>query len=198
MPSTVSAMSSAAHSAIVAGLASTQRQLVSTAASTPSSRSSSSGSATTLEANTGAELAHAVRALFSSPYDGGAKLWLALRALGLRREHAELFGSGDYRPIEAAGARAKHVVAYARSREREGVIVVAGRLFASLGLDPGVLPVGDAAWAGTTIDVGFLAPGTAMRNVLTGETVIVDGDRLPLARACESFPGALFVYERGA
>ncbi len=147
-----------------------------------------------LEAQGDAELPSAVRELFSAPYDGRAKLWVAMRALGLRHEHAELFAAGDYRPIDAAGARAKHVVAYARHREREGVIVVAGRLFASLGLQPGVLPIGDAAWADTTIGIDFVAPGTVMRNVLTGETLVAQDSRLPVARACANFPCALFAY----
>ena len=54
MPMAVSTMISSAHSAIGSGLASTTRQLASTAASTPTGRSSSSGIATTLLANTGA------------------------------------------------------------------------------------------------------------------------------------------------
>ncbi len=151
-----------------------------------------------LEQIDGAELARSVRALFASPYDGRAKLWVALRALGLRRERAKLFADGDYRPIEAVGERAKHVIAYARSHERDGVIVVAGRLYASLGLETGVLPVGDAAWRETALDVGRIPRGTALRNVLTGETAVIDDDRLPLAPLCANFPVALLAYTRHA
>jgi len=147
-----------------------------------------------LEERSDPELARGVRGLFASPYDGRAKLWVALRSLGLRRQHAKLFADGGYRPIEGSGTRAKHVVAYARNHERDGAIVVAGRLYASLGLEPGTLPVGDAAWAGTTVDIAFVPHGTALRNVLTGETVIVDDDRLPVARVCASFPVALLAY----
>jgi (1->4)-alpha-D-glucan 1-alpha-D-glucosylmutase len=147
-----------------------------------------------LEEKQGDERAEAVRTLFASPYDGRAKLWVALRALALRRERATLFADGDYQPIEADGARAKHIVAYARRHERDGVLVVAGRLYASLGLEHGVLPVGDAAWGGTTLDLGFVPRGTSLRNVLTGETAIVDDNRLPVAQACASFPVALYEY----
>jgi (1->4)-alpha-D-glucan 1-alpha-D-glucosylmutase len=140
------------------------------------------------------ELAHSVRGLFATPYDGRAKLWVALRALGLRREHPKLFSDGDYRSLDAAGARAKHLVAYARRHGRDGALVIAGRLYASLGLQPGVLPVGRAAWVDTTIDVGQIPRGTALRNVLTGETWDVEGERLQVADACANFPVALFTY----
>ena len=54
MPNSVKNAIAAPHSASGAGLAITTRQLVSTAPSTPIFRSSSSGIATTLEANSGA------------------------------------------------------------------------------------------------------------------------------------------------
>ena len=67
-----------------------------------------------LEQNGGAEH-DSIRAGCSLAVRCRAKLWVALRALGLRRERAKLFADGDYRPIEAVGERAKHVVAYARN-----------------------------------------------------------------------------------
>jgi (1->4)-alpha-D-glucan 1-alpha-D-glucosylmutase len=147
-----------------------------------------------LERARGERVAATARALFDSPYDGRAKLWVAVRALALRRTLDDVFTSGGYRPIDATGARANHVVAYARLHGRHGIVVIAGRLFASLALEPGVPPTGAAAWSDTTIDVGFIASGTRLRNALTDEIVAVENDRLPIARAFASFPAALFAY----
>jgi (1->4)-alpha-D-glucan 1-alpha-D-glucosylmutase len=146
----------------------------------------------TLDSKRGA-LAPSLRALFAPPHDGRAKLWVTMRALALRRAHEALFADDDYRSLAARGARAKHVVAFARTHGRDGVLVVAGRLFASLGLDTGELPLGGAVWADTALDVPFVAPGTALRNVLTGETLAADG-RIALAQAFGTFPAALFAY----
>ncbi|HSD53602.1 MAG TPA: malto-oligosyltrehalose synthase [Burkholderiales bacterium] len=138
-----------------------------------------------------------VRALLQSPHDGRAKLWITWRALELRRRRLDTFEKGDYYPIAAAGARTQHVVAYARRRARAGVVAVAGRLFASLGLDAGVPPLGEAAWGDTTVDLSFIPAGTPLENALTGESLTATG-ALPLAQAFAHFPGAIFAYETPA
>jgi (1->4)-alpha-D-glucan 1-alpha-D-glucosylmutase len=141
-----------------------------------------------------ASLAAGVRELFDEPYAGRAKLWVIRRALALRRERAELFADGDYHPLAAAGIRLRHVVAYARRRGPTGIVVVAGRLFASLGVAAGELPLGEATWGDTSLDLSFLPAGVELRNALTGEAHGA-GDALPLGRLFASFPGALLRYE---
>jgi (1->4)-alpha-D-glucan 1-alpha-D-glucosylmutase len=137
-----------------------------------------------------------VHALCARPHDGRAKLWTTWRTLALRHERSELFARGDYHAIAVAGARAPHAIAYARRLGSGGIIVVAGRLFASLGLDAGVLPLGAGTWGDTTVDLSFLPAGTRIMNWLTGETVDCRDGRLPLARALARFPGALLAYDR--
>ncbi len=139
-----------------------------------------------------AAMAAGVRRLFDDPYDGRAKLWLIWRALQLRRERDDLFRSGDYRPVKVCGERSRHVVAYARRLGGRGIVAVAGRLFASMGLEPGALPLGEAAWGDTVLDLAFLPEGAPLLNVLTGESAATDASgRLPLARIMTAFPGAL-------
>lgn len=136
-----------------------------------------------------------VRAFFDAPNDGRAKLWLVWRALQFRRECNDLFLKGDYHPAAASGARARHVVAYARRLGDAGIVVAAGRLFASMGLEPGVLPVGKPAWDDTALDLAFLPERTRLVNVLTGESLATDASgRLPLCRAMTHFPGVLLAY----
>jgi (1->4)-alpha-D-glucan 1-alpha-D-glucosylmutase len=73
--------------------------------------------------------------------DGAPKLWLAHRALGVRRRRAAAFAAGaPYAPVTAAGDKARHVVAYLRGDE---VLVVVPRLVVGLGAD----------WGRTRIDL---------------------------------------------
>jgi (1->4)-alpha-D-glucan 1-alpha-D-glucosylmutase len=137
-----------------------------------------------------------LRALFAAPSDGAAKLWVVARALALRRQAPALFAFGDYRAIGVQGAHADHIVAFARVHEREGVVVVAGRLFASLGPPVGTLPLA-AAWSDTTLDLSFIAPGTQISNVLSGERLAATGNRVAVADVFAHFPGALLHFTSG-
>jgi (1->4)-alpha-D-glucan 1-alpha-D-glucosylmutase len=139
-------------------------------------------------------LAAGVRELFEEPGEGRAKLWVIWRALALRRERPELFADGGYAPIAVAGRRSRHIVAYARRAGGAGLVVVAGRLFASLGLAAGELPVGEAAWGDTTVDLSWLPAGIELRNALTGEAHAA-GAAVALGRLFANFPGAALVYE---
>ncbi|MGE5171437.1 MAG: malto-oligosyltrehalose synthase [Rudaea sp.] len=136
------------------------------------------------------------RGLFASPYDGRAKLWVVARALALRREHPEVFADGDYRRLDATGAHAGHVVAFARTTAEEGLVLIAGRLFASL-VAVGDLPIGEA-WGDTTVQIPSLPSGAELANVLTGEAFALAAPALPLARALNAFPGALLHYSARA
>jgi len=140
-------------------------------------------------------MANAAREMAISPDDGRAKLWVVWRALELRRDHPLLFEKGDYAPIAATGVRADHVVAFARRHENVGIIAIAGRLWASLGVDARVPPLGEAVWADTAIDAGLLPAGAPPVNVLTGERLAVREGRILLADAFANFPGALLLYK---
>jgi (1->4)-alpha-D-glucan 1-alpha-D-glucosylmutase len=139
------------------------------------------------------DLPGTVRRLFESDPDGRAKLWTLARILRYRTAHRELFDDGDYRPMAATGERARHVLAFARTRNAHGLVAVGGRLFASIGIDPHALPLGEAVWGDTTLDA--VAPeSTSVTNLLTGETVAGDNGRWKLSRLFASFPGAVLVW----
>ncbi len=139
-------------------------------------------------------MANAAREMAEAPDDGRAKLWVVWRALGLRRLHPKLFEQGDYAPLAASGTRADHVVAFARRHADAGVIAIAGRLWASLGVDTRVAPIGAAVWGDTTIDAHALPADVQLVNALTGERVAVRDGRILLADAFANFPGALLTY----
>jgi (1->4)-alpha-D-glucan 1-alpha-D-glucosylmutase len=136
------------------------------------------------------ETAPTLREVFAN---GLAKLWVTWRSLALRRERAALFERGEYVPLQASGAKAAHVVAFARRLGDEVAIVIAGRLYARLGAAVGELPLGAAVWDDTAVDLSPLGSPGPMRDALSGATLEI-GATLPLAVAWNGFPGALWVY----
>jgi (1->4)-alpha-D-glucan 1-alpha-D-glucosylmutase len=104
---------------------------------------------------------------------GLPKLWVAHRALTLRRSHPEWFGDqADYQTLLANGAKAGHVLGYVRAAS---VAVVVPRWNINRG----------DSWAGSTID---LPPGQ-WRNLLTGD--LLQGGRLRIQSLLSRFPVAL-------
>lgn len=138
------------------------------------------------------DLPQPMRELFAN---GLAKLWVTWRCLTLRRERPALFEQGEYVPLQATGAKAAHVVAFARRLGEEVAIVIAGRLFAGLGAAVGELPLGTAIWGDTAVDLSPLGAPRTMSERLSGTTGEI-GATLPLAVAWNGFPGALWVSPR--
>jgi (1->4)-alpha-D-glucan 1-alpha-D-glucosylmutase len=135
-------------------------------------------------------LADAFPSWLTTPGDGRAKLWITCRLLGYRAAHAEILAAGDYLPVTAMGARGGHVVAFARRHGDTCAIAVAGRMFASLGLSSGAMPVGKQAWGDSALDVAFLPRDVTVVNVLTREALSVRDGRIAMADAFRLFPGA--------
>jgi (1->4)-alpha-D-glucan 1-alpha-D-glucosylmutase len=118
--------------------------------------------------------------------DGRLKLWVTSRALGLRRSRIELFRQGEYVPLEAAGSRAREVVAFGRLLDGRAVIAVAARFFTQLP----ARPVGERAWEDTRLRWPGAGTGT-WRDVITGRELRGSGDEIPLAEVLSHLPVAL-------
>jgi len=131
-----------------------------------------------------------IRALFEAPFDGRTKLLAVRQGLALRRQRPALFACGDYRPLQAQGAHAAHVVAFARTHGREALVAVAGRLFASLGVPSGTVPLGDA-WSDTSVELPVFPGDRRIASVLTSRPLVADGDRILLSQLFADYPGAL-------
>jgi (1->4)-alpha-D-glucan 1-alpha-D-glucosylmutase len=117
--------------------------------------------------------------------DARVKLFLIREALGFRRAHAAVFAAGAYRPLEARGALAEHVCAFARVGGDAAAITVTPRLLARRGDGS---PLGAEFWGDTALDVPAELRGR-LTNVLTGEAL--EGDSLQLGRVLARFPVAL-------
>jgi (1->4)-alpha-D-glucan 1-alpha-D-glucosylmutase len=106
--------------------------------------------------------------LTRQPEDARLKLYLTRRALRFRLKERELFAAGDYVALRALGARARHVISFARRLQAKEAIVIAGRFFTRL-CGARQLPVGTRAWRDTVVLLGDkVAVGTIYRDALTG------------------------------
>jgi (1->4)-alpha-D-glucan 1-alpha-D-glucosylmutase len=117
-----------------------------------------------------------VRRLVSGWTDGRIKQYLTWRALGVRRQHPDLFKRGSYRPLDAAGPLADHLCAFLRQHDGQQIVVAVPRLIARLLADApdesahGPLQFGEGVWDATQVLLPE-APGQRYRCVFTGETV---------------------------
>jgi (1->4)-alpha-D-glucan 1-alpha-D-glucosylmutase len=135
-----------------------------------------------------------LRTMLEAPYDGRLKLWVIWRALQLRRAHPALFARGDYLAATITGERSRHIVAFGRRNGDTGLVAICGRLFASLGLEPGVAPVGEAVWRDTVIELPFVPVDARLTDVLTGETIDAPRGGFAVAAAFRQLPVALYAY----
>lgn len=142
-----------------------------------------------------------IRELLAGWEDGRIKLYLTHTALSYRRENRELFENGGYLPIDARGARARHVCAFARRVSGKEVIAAVPRFMATLIPEQGMVPCGSDVWRDTFLSLPNETTGTRWRNVLTGEKVAVlkrEGRPiLPVAEVFAGAPVALLEAERG-
>jgi (1->4)-alpha-D-glucan 1-alpha-D-glucosylmutase len=132
-----------------------------------------------------------VEGLLCTPEDGRIKLYLVHRLLHARRARPSLFGSGDYVPLQARGARAGNVAAFARRLGGSWAVAAAPRFPVSLS-EEGSFPLGEV-WGDTVIELPEGAPG-AWRNVLPPSRMH-ESQELPAARVFGRFPAALLLSE---
>jgi (1->4)-alpha-D-glucan 1-alpha-D-glucosylmutase len=118
-----------------------------------------------------------VEEIMSRIDEGMPKLWLVHKALSLRSERPEWFGSASaYTPMIAEGSKSEHVIAFLRA---DRVATIAPRWPLKLG----------GSWGKTTLDL----PQGLWKNQLTGDAVT--GGRLQVQKLLERFPVALLTRE---
>jgi (1->4)-alpha-D-glucan 1-alpha-D-glucosylmutase len=130
---------------------------------------------------------------------GEVKLRLLRRLLRARRDDPALFVDGDYRPVAAAGGRAAHVVAFARTLGEgpgaRAVVAVAPRLVLGLRGDGGP-PVG-ACWDDTRLALPGHLASARWTELVTGRAAGVAPDgTVRLAELLWAAPVALLAAGR--
>jgi (1->4)-alpha-D-glucan 1-alpha-D-glucosylmutase len=68
--------------------------------------------------------------------DGRIKIFLTKHILRFRREHADLFESGEYLPLQTRGTFAESCVSFVRRRGENWIAVIAPRLSSRVGFPP--------------------------------------------------------------
>jgi (1->4)-alpha-D-glucan 1-alpha-D-glucosylmutase len=135
-------------------------------------------------------------ALLENWKDGCVKLHVLHQALNLRATQPDLFLDGDYVPLDVHGARALHIVAFARRHGDDWALVIVPRLLARLcheaSINAECAPVGEQAWADTEVHLPDGAP-QAWRNVFGSSGA--SGQTLRLSEVFAEFPYALLVPE---
>ncbi|OGA38348.1 MAG: 4-alpha-glucanotransferase [Betaproteobacteria bacterium RIFCSPLOWO2_12_FULL_62_13] len=132
------------------------------------------------------------RALLDRLEDGRAKLFATWKSLTTRREQRALFASGEYLPLESAGAHAERLCAFARVAADAALIVIAPRLMAKL-IGASDSPLGREKWSDTKV----ILPGRIAgryRNIFTAEAVrCSETCEIAVAEALSNFPVALLL-----
>jgi (1->4)-alpha-D-glucan 1-alpha-D-glucosylmutase len=140
-----------------------------------------------------------IAAMASELADGQLKLYLLWRGLELRRAFERTMRDGRYVALKTDGPAAQHVVAFARVREHETVIVVASRLLYTLCAGDDARLRDPASWAGTVIELPRSCEGMRWRDVLSGHArrpePLGKGCLLDVSRLFGTLPFALLAPE---
>jgi (1->4)-alpha-D-glucan 1-alpha-D-glucosylmutase len=140
------------------------------------------------------------RRLAADPRDPRLKLFVNWRVLQFRRQHAELFESGDYIAMSVEGVKARHLCAFARrlpSSEAAPAIavVLAPRLIAQLtpAADTRMPPppLGAAVWQDTRVVIDGVAGSPPLKNLFTGQVWESGSSPVLVADVLADFPVAL-------
>ena len=128
---------------------------------------------------------------------GRMKLFLTWRGLKARQQHTFLFQSGEYIPLPVEGAKAKHILAFARRAGDSTAILAVPRLWAQL--TEKETPIGNPEmWQDTAIQIPAEWPEGSYRNEVTSEECLaVRGESgmksLSVASLFQVIPWALLV-----
>jgi (1->4)-alpha-D-glucan 1-alpha-D-glucosylmutase len=125
---------------------------------------------------------------------GAIKLRLIRAGLALRALYRNVFERGRYQPLELSGARAQHLVAYARILGQDVIVAVAPRLVLGMLEGQSVPLVPADRWAATRLHLSSEMKCCVWRDVVTGGAMV--GGDLDIATLLSRFPVALLVNER--
>jgi (1->4)-alpha-D-glucan 1-alpha-D-glucosylmutase len=118
--------------------------------------------------------------------DGRVKMFLTQRVLRFRREHADIFQSGEYLPVQASGTFAECRVSFARRFENKWILVIAPRLSARIGFPP----IGEL-WKDTAIKLPETLSLENAHDLFTCRPVSLQDRQLKIADALSILPFAV-------
>ena len=123
--------------------------------------------------------------------DGRIKMFLTQRLLRFRADYPDLFRCGNYVPLTASGTFANRVIAFARERNGQGIIVITPRVASAVGFPP----LGDK-WQDTGVELSPAVGWDQAREIFTGRDLKLDQHRVQLSQALAILPFAVLTNVR--
>lgn len=120
--------------------------------------------------------------------DGRIKQWLLARVLGWRKAHPTLFSHGRYLALETCGTHAQQVCAFAREQDGHAVLIVVPSRAAHLLGDADLPWVPAEHWGDTAVLLPDHLQGRTLGNILAGEPVRMNGDRIAVSALLAHLP----------
>jgi (1->4)-alpha-D-glucan 1-alpha-D-glucosylmutase len=118
--------------------------------------------------------------------DGRIKMFLIQRALRFRREHPDLFQSGEYSSVQATGTFAECCVSFTRQLADKWIVVIVPRLSSRIGFPP----IGEL-WKDTAIELPETLCLEKAHDLFTCRPLHLRDRQLTLARAFSALPFAV-------
>jgi (1->4)-alpha-D-glucan 1-alpha-D-glucosylmutase len=103
--------------------------------------------------------------------DGRIMLYLVYKALNYRKANRDLFMNGEYLPLNAEGAHAGSLCAFARRTARGMIIAAAPRFLTKVISGGASVPFGKAVWEDTRLLLPEENAGVKFKNVFTQEII---------------------------
>jgi (1->4)-alpha-D-glucan 1-alpha-D-glucosylmutase len=126
------------------------------------------------------------RELMQTWPDGRIKMFLTHRILRFRREHADLFLSGEYLPLSASGTFAESCISFVRQMADKWIAVIAPRLSSRVGFPPI-----EQAWKDTAIELPETLPRENAHDLFVCRSICLHERQVKLAEALSVLPFAV-------
>jgi len=118
--------------------------------------------------------------------DGRVKMFLTQRVLRFRREHADIFQSGDYLPLRASGTFAECCISFIRQVGDKWIAVISPRLSSRVGFPP----IGEL-WKDTEIELSENVSVAQAHDLFTCRPMPLKHRQVKVADALSILPFAV-------
>jgi (1->4)-alpha-D-glucan 1-alpha-D-glucosylmutase len=130
------------------------------------------------------------RSLLESWRDGRIKMAVTHSLLRIRKANPALFATGSYEPLTLIGEKANNGIALSRGSAECSVVVVVGRLFATL-LGTDTTRYSPEAWTDTRLALPPAAQ--SWRNIFTGAKFAANTETIALSDLLADLPVAVLI-----
>ena len=130
--------------------------------------------------------------LLQNREDGRIKLFTVNTILQLRNKFSSLFNEGTYIPLTISGKHKESILAFARKKENQAIVVAAPRFLTKV-VSSGQLPIGDQVWGDTAIELPDGLSTISWTNAFSAKQVNSD-KKLLVKELYKEFPLGLLIH----